>query len=993
MRSIRQDVIRRMRSNMPLFVGVVGLLVGADPARSAQKPNIVFILADDLGYADVGCYGQLQRQSQGLPAIDTPQIDLLAQQGIRFTQCYSGHTVCAPARCSLMTGYHTGHTRVRGNFAPGSVRIPLQASDVTVAELLKPAGYYNGIIGKWGLGDETPELVSGVPNLQGFDYFYGFLDQADAHDHTPDYLWENRNQVYVGGQYANDLFTAKALTFLDQHAGGPFFLYMAYTLPHGPLEVPDYGPYANKPWTADEKAYAAMVNRMDGGIGQILTRLNDLGVDDNTIVFFASDNGPTANITLFDSNGPLRGYKTEYYDGGIRVPMIARWPNIIPAGAVSTESWAFWDVMPTLAELAGVSAPAGIDGISAVAALVGQPQQSRDHLYWEDPFGDIEQAVRLGDFKAVRKLTQYFELYNLASDIGETTNIINQYPLVQAHMEQVMVADRTESDDWYIGPFCGGGPSLDGVTLVTYTGWNSAPICGAMTAAQQQASVYTDTSSPIIAGGLPAAYQGGVLVQTAYNDTTDTSSEFIKLFMAHDATVAVGYRTNAVKPSWWTSNYAATGNTITINLFGSNRTFDVRTRDMPAAGVLSIPGNRNGGGNGDAEYIVIVQKKTTTTTPPTIAMQPQSQTIKIASSGTFSLVGCGTAPLTYRWDKMNATGVWNPISGATALSYVIPSVGSPDAGTYRCVVSNAFGSVTSNSAVLTVVPQLTPLSASAGHWAFDESGGNIAIDSSGNGRDGTLNGPTRTSTCILGSALNFDGINDQVLVDWEGITAAQARSVCFWVKTSDLNGHAMVAWGDDQVAGGKWHIIINADPARGVVGAVGTEVGGGYSVGTMNIADDHLHHVAVVFTGPDVADMVYYIDGQPDGVSGSQSQAVNTVSNGRIVTIGARPVGGSTEYFAGLLDEVRIYSSAISSQTIDTLIDALPTFKMDFDGDCDVDQTDFAHLQACYTQVGILPGCADADFNADIAVGSIDFNRFLPCMKGANIAPDPNCAN
>jgi len=995
-----RQIISRGLHDAVLLAGLAGLLAGADgvwgQSSGERKPNIIFILADDLGYGDVGCYGQLQRKAQGLPAIDTPGIDRLAQEGIRFTQCYSGHTVCAPSRCSLMTGYHTGHTRVRDNFAPGSRRVPLLGSDITVAEVLKPAGYYTGIIGKWGLGNETPELESGVPNNQGFDYFFGFLDQADAHNHYPDYLRENRTQVYVGGQYANDLFTAKALTFLDQHATEPFFLYMAYTLPHGPHVVPDYGTYADKPWTDEEKAYAAMVTRMDDGIGQIMTRLENLGLDHNTIVFFCSDNGPTTEVTLFDSNGPLRGGKTEFYEGGIRVPMIVRWPNAIPAGAVSQEAWAFWDVMPTFAEIAGVSAPAGIDGISALAALLGEPQESRDHFYWEDPSATLEQSVRLGDFKVVRKVNQFFELYDLASDLGESTNVAAEYPLVVARIEQIMGSDRTESVDWPKPPYCSGGASLDGVTLVSYAGGASAPQCAALAFAQEQVSVYTNASCPIVAGGLPAAYAGGVLVQLSDSDRTNSTTAFLKLFAAHDATVAVPYRTNATKPTWWLNDYSATGDTITVGGFAEgSRTFEVRIRDVSAAEAVTLPGNYAGGGNADASHFVIVQKKLSATTPPSIGMQPRTQTIKLGRAVSFSLVGCGTAPLSYRWEKSTSTGAWTPIAGADSSSYAIPAVSTSDAGSYRCVVTNAYGEIASSAAVLSVVPQMTPLPTLEGHWRFDESDGDTAIDSSMNGRDGILYGPTRTSSCISGRALSFDGIDDQVLVNYEGIAGANARSVCFWVHTSDSGAQAVVAWGDEQVAGAKWHVVINGDPSRGALGAVGAEVGGGHVIGATSIADGRWHQVSVVLGGPDVSDTALYVDGQLDGISGSQSHLVDTVSNGRTVTIGAGTGAGSLECFAGLLDDVRIYSGKVSEQTIALLASPPSAIVADYDHDCDVDQADFGHMQACVTGNGQIcpPDCRDADFDGDLDVDQQDVTLFQGCLSGPDVPADPYCAD
>ncbi|HKS37383.1 MAG TPA: arylsulfatase, partial [Verrucomicrobiae bacterium] len=348
---------------------VLGFLAGleAAPAQSADpdglrrkgqdKPNIIFILADDLGYGDLGCYGQKK--------IKTPNLDRLAAEGMRFTQCYAGSTVCAPSRASLMTGRHTGHARIRGN-----ERVPLKPEDVTVAETLKPLGYATGIIGKWGLGNEG---TTGIPNKQGFDEWFGYLDQVHAHNYYPDHLWRNEGQWSLAanaggkkGEYTHDFFTRAALNFLKMNQKQPFFLYLAYTIPHANnelgrktgngMETPGDAPYSGEQWPQPEKNKAAMIARLDGDIGKILNRLKELKLDQDTVIFFSSDNGPHreggVDPKFFESSGPLRGIKRDLYEGGIRVPMIARWPGRIKAGALSDQVWAFWDFLPTAAELA-----------------------------------------------------------------------------------------------------------------------------------------------------------------------------------------------------------------------------------------------------------------------------------------------------------------------------------------------------------------------------------------------------------------------------------------------------------------------------------------------------------------------------------------------------------------------------------------------------------------------------------------------------------------
>jgi arylsulfatase A-like enzyme len=424
----------------------------AEKISAARRPNIIFILGDDLGYGDLGCYGQ--------KTIKTPNIDNLAAEGVRFTDCYAGSTVCAPSRCALMTGYHTGHCHIRGN-----ALVPLRPEDTTVAEILKKAGYATGIFGKWGLGEPD---TTGIPNKKGFDVWFGYLNQAHAHNYYPDYLWDNEKKFPLDGKtYSHDLFTARALDFVKRHKSKPFFLYLAYTIPHANnelgnktgngMEVPSLEPYANESWPATEKGRAAMITRMDTDIGKLMALLKKLGLDENTIVFFSSDNGPHkeggSSPDFFDSNGPLRGIKRDLYDGGIRDPMIVRWPGKVAPNTASSQVWAFWDFPPTAAEIAGAQAPAGIDGISMLPAILGKPQKNHECLYWEFHEGGFKQAIRMGDWKAVRldpKLP--IELYDLKSDIGEQNNVADKHPDVVAKIEAILKTARTDSAEFPIRP-------------------------------------------------------------------------------------------------------------------------------------------------------------------------------------------------------------------------------------------------------------------------------------------------------------------------------------------------------------------------------------------------------------------------------------------------------------------------------------------------------------------------------------------------------------
>jgi arylsulfatase A-like enzyme len=448
---------------MSVFGFVFGLMVLPDAGPAVpEKPNIILIMADDLGYGDLGSYGQL--------VIRTPSMDRMASEGMRFTQAYAGSSVCAPSRCALMTGMHTGHAYVRGN-----KRLSLPDEIVTIPEVLRTAGYATAMIGKWGLGNKG---TSGIPNLQGFDEWFGFLDQAHAHTYYPEFLWRNREKVFLEGnvesqrnvavertQYSHDLFTEEALKYIEGHREGPFFLYLPYTIPHANnergnalgdgMETPDYGAYADEDWPAPQKGHAAMISRLDRDVGRILDLLGKLGIDDETLVVFTSDNGTHreggADPEFFDSSGPLRGYKRALYEGGIRVPAIARWPGVIEAGSVSDHVWAFWDALPTLADLAGANAPEGLDGISFLPALLGEGFRQREHeyLYWEFHERDFLQAVRKGDWKAVRSRRQgTLELFDLRRDLGETHDLAQDYHEKLEKFEIFMGQAHTPSENW-----------------------------------------------------------------------------------------------------------------------------------------------------------------------------------------------------------------------------------------------------------------------------------------------------------------------------------------------------------------------------------------------------------------------------------------------------------------------------------------------------------------------------------------------------------------
>lgn len=432
-----------------------------------RRPNIILIVADDLGYGDLGCYGQTM--------VQTANLDKLAAEGLRFTSFYAGSTVCAPARCSLMTGLHTGHAWIRGNGTQA-----LRPSDVTMGEVLKTAGYHTCLVGKWGLGNEGS---TGMPREKGFDEFVGYLDHVHAHDYYTDRLWRSDSRLGFndweifpenqGGKkelYMPDLFAKAATNFVsinkpDQfNQYRPFFLYLAYTLPHANneegkrsgngMEVPSDAPYSDKPWPQPEKNKAAMITRLDDYVGKLMARLQDLKIDDNTVVMFTSDNGPHkeggVDPAFFKSSGPLRGFKRDLYEGGIRVPLIVRWPAKIKPGRVDDNPWAFWDILPTAANIALTNAPAQIDGISMLPTLVGGVQTNHhDLLYWEFHERGFQQAVRMGRWKAVRPQADApLELFDLQTDLAEKINVAQDHPEVIAKIEKYLRTARTESDQW-----------------------------------------------------------------------------------------------------------------------------------------------------------------------------------------------------------------------------------------------------------------------------------------------------------------------------------------------------------------------------------------------------------------------------------------------------------------------------------------------------------------------------------------------------------------
>lgn len=438
-----------------------------DASKEENHVNVIYILADDLGYGDLGCYGQQK--------IHTPNIDRMASEGIQFMQHYAGCTVSAPSRCSLMTGLHTGHTQIRGNkeIQPEGQH-PMETGTYTLGKLMQSAGYKTGIFGKWGLGDPQSESV---PNKMGFDTFYGYNCQRQAHTYYPDHLWHNDKKVNFpeneeSGRktYSQDLIHEQAKSFIRENKNKPFFAMLTYTLPHAELNLPhdsiyqvykdafEEGPFlpAGGSYYRSDKPYAsfaAMVSRLDFYVGEIMAELKESGLDKNTIIIFTSDNGPHreggANPDYFRSYGPLKGVKRDLYEGGIRVPMVAWWPGKIPSGIKTDHISAFWDVMPTLAELTDTALPGQTDGISFLPTLLASGgQKQHDYLYWEFHEQNGRQAVRKGNWKLIKQPIvgeTLLELYDLGNDIHEDNNLASQYPDQVMELEALLNDARTES--------------------------------------------------------------------------------------------------------------------------------------------------------------------------------------------------------------------------------------------------------------------------------------------------------------------------------------------------------------------------------------------------------------------------------------------------------------------------------------------------------------------------------------------------------------------
>lgn len=463
---------------IPLFAFSISCVLGAgcgNKESAPELPNIIFVMADDMGYNEMGCYGQ--------ELIKTPNLDKIAERGMKFTNSYAGSAVCAPSRSCLMEGKHSGHARVRDNMYKG-YRESLKEGDYTVVMLLNEAGYTNGMFGKWGLGLHNQY---GLPRRMGFDEFYGYLNQRQAHCHYPEFLYHNEERVYYPengehhilenyrgeqpydengichplgitdpekAKYAFDEYCKKSLEFVRKNKNEPFFLYLPYTPPHGSNIVPELGIYKNKDWPLTHKVYAAMITRMDMEIGKLLNLLEELNIADNTVIFFTSDNGNSDPRTaegeisikeLFNNQAPTAGSKGDIRDAAFHVPALACWPGYIEPGSVSDHIWAFWDFLPTVADIVGTNPPDDIDGISILPTLLGESsnQKNHDFLYWEYKG---EQAVRMGDWYGYKDKQGKLKLYNLIKNPEQNNDLSGEYPEITEKIDKIMKREHTPSN-------------------------------------------------------------------------------------------------------------------------------------------------------------------------------------------------------------------------------------------------------------------------------------------------------------------------------------------------------------------------------------------------------------------------------------------------------------------------------------------------------------------------------------------------------------------
>jgi arylsulfatase A-like enzyme len=836
----------------------LNLLTGVWVSSAGSKPNIILILADDLGYGHLGCFGQQY--------VQTPNLDRMATEGVRFTDAYCGAPVCAPSRGSLMTGMDVGNATVRGNLTPNK---PLSNSDITVAEVLKTAGYSTALVGKWGLGDAGS---TGVPNNQGFDYFYGYLDQTHAHYYYTDYLYENTTRITIPenlngqkGLYIPDRCTEKTLNYLDTHynQSNPFFLYVAYTICHAENEsntcpVPSQGIYANQPWANEQKNVAAMITRMDSDIQTILDRVKSLGIDNNTMVVFASDNGPHNeggyDPNFFDANGPLRGIKRSVYDGGLRTPTIIRWPGQIQAGRVVSEPWAFCDFLPTMADLAGVAPPTGINGISVKPLLLGGTQTPQDHFYWEFHENGFFQAARIGTWKGVRSNLGKIELYDLTTDIGESNNVAAAHPDIVTQMDDVMLYGRKPASDWPTKiddkPVAhwrvnGNGTDSSG------NGWSATLRNGAGYSTDK-----CEGTNSLSLGGI-SAYADA----PGYKGITGTGARTVacRIKTGTAGTPIVAWGTDVTGGKW----------VVKVDSSGKLR---AEINGGYVTGTTDLLGNK---------WIHVA--------------------VTFTNDGSPNITDA----------KLYVNGVLETVSASQAVALNTVSgndvkIGGDFSATY---FNGLLDDVRIYDTALTVdevkvLSDATIPADLAGYWKFDETSGTTASDSSGKGFTGTMyNGPAWTTAGKINGAINFDGVDDYVGLPNIINPASTDLTAVAWVKLDVSLGSNQTILQQEGTLGRGWLYRVSSS------GVLATYLGGAETVTTGAISPGNWYHAAVVKNGGTVK---LYLNGAP---SGSVSRTVESETG--VMRVGRHKTPStSAKEWDGIIDEVQIYNYALSDSEI-----------------------------------------------------------------------------
>ncbi len=867
-----------------------------------RPPNVIVIFTDDMGYSDLGCYGATD--------IATPNLDGMAAEGVRFTDFYCCSPVCTPSRAALMTGRYPSRSGLSYVLGPGSSN-GIPDWEITLGEAFKDLGYATACVGKWHLGDRTEFL----PTSNGFDYYWGIPYSNDMNGENVPIL-ENETEVERPAVQSTltERYTQHALDWIDaQHAAGErFFLYFPHTFPHVPL----YPSTAFQGSSARGTAYGDIIQEIDWSVGEVLAKLKALGIDDETLVVFSNDNGPWLS-KLVDSGVslPLRDGKFSVYDGGVRMPCIARWPGRIPSGRVENRPAIMVDWFPTLVKLCGGVLPT--DRVYDGRDISGLLFDTGDRADYEFFFyrGEVPQAHRSGDWKLWAQGTP--ALYDLSTDISEATDLsatqTDTFDRLGAELAAFTSAVAAEGtlgdtdgdgipDDWESARGLDPCYTVDGITDYDGDGFTSY-------------EEYLAGSHPLDAESLP----GPVNLSASAVAVDEIGLQWDESPVAAIVSYNV-YRSTTYGFTPSAANCVATG--VTATGYSDAGLAPLTTYFYAVAAV-------DGGGLETAPSRQA--SATTEVEPPAV---PAGLTATALGPGSISLDWDAGTELDFAgYNVYRDTSPGFAPSAANLVASMLPGSAYVDAGllsgstlNYKVTAVDVNGNESPASAEVFATTEAA-LPGLVGHWALDEMKGPTAFDSSGNARDGAL-GPSEAlgpawRTGRIGGALEFDGQSDYVETVYYGVGGANPRTVAFWIRTTNLAAHGLVSWGE--VAGGqKWHLRMNDWSVEGTRGAIRTEVQGGFIVGSTDIADGEWHHVASVFSGTDVSDVLHYVDGLVDPASNTSPQPVNTNTSSTRVNLGRR-YQTSWSYFNGLLDDVRIYDRALSAADVGALYQAAGT--------------------------------------------------------------------